>query len=252
LRKWLDDKQAELIRAGKEDVWKREYMAELCYSSSDRILPDATFIDPTDLENKARLFAYEERIPILAISVQPGYFCCVLGVLIPRKMLFIKDKLLFPQVWNKAFSEMHPQLNEKVKELQEFCGKKIRNIVWDESKSFMDVVSGFSACRKDPKWQDRGIPLLREMMLKDTICFSREVADFGLECQNMLIDESEKDVQKNYPLVCTLSMIVNEYFSMEKKSIHDAKPWDKWDAFRIAGIPCQPKRQSKSFFRIGS
>ncbi len=251
LKEWLDNKKIELIRSGKEDVWLREYMAEFCYSSSDRILPDAKFLEKDEVDQKARLFAYNERIPILAISVHPNYFCAVLAVLLPRKMLFVMDHLIFPQVWDKAFSEMYPQLGEKVKVIQDFCGKKMRQVVWDESGSFADVISGFTKCRKDIKWQDRGIPLLREMMIKDKICFSREIADFGLECQNMLIEESAKDVQKNYPHVCTLSMIVNEYFSQEKLVINSFKPFDKYDAFREMGIPCPPKKKGTSLFTFG-
>lgn len=251
LKDWLDNKKIELIKAGKEDVWLREYMAEFCYSSSDRILPDAVFLEKEDIDQKARLFAYSDRIPVLAISVHPNYFCAILAVLLPRKMVFVIDHLVFPQVWNRAFSEMYPELNKKVKTLQDFCGKKIRNLVWDESDAFTDVISGFTKCRKDFKWQDRGIPLLRELMIKDKIVFSREVADLGLECQNMLIEETPREVQKNYPHICTLSMMVNEYFAQEKVAIHSAKPFDKYDAFREMGIPCPPKKKSTSLFTFG-
>lgn len=250
LKEWLDNKKIELIRAGKEDVWLREYMAELCYSSSDRVLPDAVFYEKEEIDRKARLFDFSDRIPILAISVHPTYFCCILATLNHRKNLFVIDHLIFPQVWNRSFSGMYPELQEKVKALQEFCGKKIRNLVWDESGSFIDVISGFTKCRTDVKWQDRGIPLLRELMVKEKIFFSREVADFGLECQNMLIEESAKDVQKNYPHVCTLSMIVNEYFSQEKTAIHTDQNFDKFQAFRDMGIPCPPKKSRNSIIRF--
>ncbi len=251
LKEWLDNKKIELIRAGKEDVWLREYMAELCYSSSDRVLPDVEFHEVDAIDLKARHFAYSDRIPVLAISVHPTYVCAILSVLVPRKMVFVMDHMVFPQVWNRALSEMYPELSEKIKILQDYCGKKIRNLVWDESESFTDVITGFTKCRKDIKWQDRGIPLLRELMIKKKIDFSREVADFGLECQNMLIEESVKDVQKNYPHVCTLSMMVNEYFSQEKISLHQTKPFDKFDAFREMGIPCPPKSRNKSLFTFG-
>lgn len=252
LKEWLDNKKIELMKAGKEDIWLREYMAELCYSSADRVLPDAKFLEKEEIDQKTRLFDFRERIPVLAISIHPTYFCAILAILIPQKMVFVMDHMIFPQIWDKAFSEMYPKLQEKIKELQSMCHKKIRNIVWDDSGSFIDVVSGFSPCRKDQKWQDRGVPLLREMMIKDKIFFSREIADFGLECQNMLIDESNKDIQKQYPHVCTLSMIVNEYFSQEKLRISTSGEFDKWDAFREMGIPCPPKRKAKNMFTIGS
>ena len=251
LKEWLDNKKIELIRAGKEDVWLREYMAELCYSSSDRVLPDAKFDEKDIIDLKARQFSYNERIPVLAVSIHRNYFCCILAVLLSKKTVFVMDHVVFPQVWNRSFSEIYPQINDKVKILQDFCGKKIRNLVWDESGSFADVISGFTKCRKDLKWQDRGIPLLRELMIKEKIFFSRDIADFGLECQNMLLDENEKEVQKNYPHVCTLAMMVNEYFAQEKIAIHSSKPFDKYDAFREMGIPCPPKRGSKSLFTFG-
>lgn len=249
LKEWLDNKKIELLKANKEDVWLREYMAELCYSSSDRVLPDAKFYETSEIDQKARLFAYADRVPVLAISVHQNYFCAILAVLNPKKTLFIFDHLIFPQVWNRAFSEMYPELSEKVKILQDFCGKKIRKVVWDESGAFPDVISGFTPCRKDLKWQDRGIPLLRELMIKDKIFFSREIADFGLECQNMLIEENHKDVHKNYPHVCTLSMLVNEYFSQEKIIIHSDNQFDKYQALRDMGIPCPPKKSTFSIFK---
>lgn len=250
LKDWLDNKKIELLKAGKEDVWLREYMAEFCYSSSDRVLPDVNFLENDEIDKKARLFAYADRIPVLAISIHPTYFCAILAVLLSKKTIFVMDRMIFPQVWNKSFSQMYPELQEKVKQLQDYCGKKIRKIVWDDSDSFVDVISGFSKCRKDVKWQDRGMPLLREMILKDKIFFSREVADFGVECQNMLIDESSKDVQKNYPHSCTMAMMVNEYFSQERVHLNSDPGFDKFQAFRDMGIPCPNKKKSRSFLKF--
>lgn len=251
LKKWLDNKKIELVKAGKEDVWLREYMAEFCYSSSDRVLPDAKFYEKSEIDQKARYFAYNDRIPILAISVHKNYFCCILAVLLKRKLVFVMDHLIVKQVWNQSFAEMYPKLSEKTKELQDFCHQKMRRIVWDESNSFTDIISGFSKCRKDFKWQDRGIPILKEMMMKEKIFLCEEIADFGIECQNILIDESDKEIERNYPYICTLSMMVNEYFSQEKIFIHREQPFDKYQALRDMGIPVPVQKKRRSIFNFG-
>lgn len=250
LKEWLDNKKAELIKANKEDVWLREYMAELCYSSADRVLPDCEFIEENTIENLVRNFDYASRIPILAISIQPNYLCCVMAILIPRKMMFIVDCLKIPQIWNQKVSDMYEEINKRSKYVQDMCLKKSRNIVWDESGSFINIVNGVTPCRKDPKWQDRGIPLLREMMLNNKIKFSQKVSDFGVECQNLLIEESQKDVNKNYPLTCSLAMMVNEYFSQEKVSIKQSNIFDKYQALRDMGIPAPKKNRVSSFLRF--
>jgi hypothetical protein len=251
LKEWLDNKKIELIRAHKEDVWLREYMAELCYSSSDRILPDVKFLEIEEIHKKGSLFHYSERIPVLAISIHKAYFCAILAWFTPQKIMFVTDHLVMPQVWNTALSDFYPLLGEKLKNLQDYCGKKIRSLVWDESDSFTDIISGFTKCRKDFKWQERGIPILKEMILKEKIFFSREIADLGLECQNLLQEENQKEMEKNYPHIATLSMLVNEYFSREKIHIPILKEFDKFQAFREMGIPCPPIPRSKKLFTIG-
>lgn len=248
LKEWLDNKKIELTRAGKEDVWLREYMAELCYSSADRVLPDAEFMERDEIDQFIRHFDYSERIPILGISVHPTYFTAICAILVPKKTIMVMDHVVVPQVWNQSFSEMYPLLSEKAKTVQDMCHKKLRQIVWDDSGAFADVITNVTKCRKDIKWQDRGIPLLRELMVKNKIKFSREIADFGLECQNLLIEETDKEVQKNYPHVCTLAMMVNEYFSQEKMSIPNLTPFDKYDAFREIGIPCPSKKKGTTLF----
>jgi hypothetical protein len=252
LKEWLDNKKIELTKANKEDVWLREYMAELCYSSSDRVLPDAKFMEKEEIDNLARNFDYNESIPILGVCVHPSYFIALYCILVRKKHILIMDHFVIPQVWDQSSSEMYSLLGEKAKQLQNLCAKKMHQVVWDESKAFVDIVSGFSLCRKDLKWQDRGIPLLRELMVKDKIHFSREIAALGIECQNLLQDENEKDIQKNYPHICALAMISNEYFSQEKISLPSTKPFDKYAAFREMGIPYTPKKRGKPLFGFKS
>lgn len=251
LKEWLDSKKQELIKAGKKDVWDREYMAIDNFSSADRVLPDPTFQEKDSLVAKLRQFSFAERTPILAISVQGKYFCAVLAVLNAKQNIFVLDVMMIPQMWCRSFAEVYPILGPKLKDLQDLCGKKMRNLVWDESKSFTDVISGFTSCRKDLKWQDRGLPLLREMMQNNKIFMAQDIGDFGLECQNMLVDESMNDIEKKYPYSCTLSMMVNEYFQREKLSMPQLKEFDKFQALRDMGIICPtPKSNSKRIFGV--
>ena len=252
LEEWLDRKKTELIKAGKEDVWIREYMAEDCFSNSERVLPDAKFKEEAEVIRILTNFDYNDRIPILAIGTQGKYLCAVLAVVIRRKAILIVDSEMYPQIWNKSFEEIFPELGKKCKILQDYCSKKMRQVVWDNTKSFSEIVPGFGACREDIKWQDRGISLLREMMLNNKIFFSENAGNFGMECQGLLREEGIKDIEKGYPYICTLSMLVNEYFSSERRKMPTMAEFDKYQGLREMGLPVPPKKgANKTIFTIG-
>jgi hypothetical protein len=252
LEKWLNEKHAELEKINKIDIWLREYMAEDCFSSSDRVLPDPVFHDREKIFAIASNFAYSDRIPIVAISVHKNYVCAILGILCPKKALFLTDMYIPSEVWNVSYEDIYPAINAKVKELNDFCGKKVRQVVWDDSGSFTDIISGVTKCRKDLKWQDRGIPLLKEMMIKNKVFFSRDLGEVGLECQKLLMDESIKTIEKSYPKLSTLGMIVNEYFQKDPIVIEAAQEFDKYAALRQMGIPCPTKKRGRTLFHCGS
>lgn len=250
LEEWLDRKHVELVKAGKEDEWLREYMAEDCFSSADRVLPDANFMAEEDINNVLSNFAYGDRIPIRAISMQGQYLSVVFAILIKRKMLFVCDCAIYPQIWNQSMTSIMDEIEGQTRDIQDLCANRMRNLVWDPTQSFQDVIPGFSKCRKDIQWQHRGIPLLREMMLNKKIFFSEKIGDFGLECQNLLRDEKIKEIEVNYPYICTLSMMINEYFSSEKTIKQSREEADKYEALREMGI-LPPQKKRKSLFRIG-
>lgn len=253
LKAWLDGKREELIRSDKEDVWLREYMAMDCFSSVDRMLPDATLMEYDQVSLEAQMFDYGNRHPVLAVSIQPHYMCAVMAIVIPHKAIFVLEQLIFRQTWKKSFGEMYNMLSPKIRMLQDLCKNKMQNIVWDESKSFTDIVVGFYPCRKDMKWQERGILLLREMMMMNKIKISEKLEDFAPECQRLLRNESIKDIEHNYPFISTMSMLVNEFFQMELVYVKDTSKFDKYEALRDMGIPV-PKKKNKllSIFRIGN
>jgi hypothetical protein len=248
LREWLDNKKIELIRANKEDVWLREYMAETCYSSADRVLPDPIFLPNDQFIGKMTELQYQTRSPILSIINHPPNFIALYSIYIRNWGILVMDYKSIPEVWKKSYSEMFPLLGDKMHSLTELCGAKPRHLVWDESKSFSDVVPSFLQCRTDLKWQDRGIPLLREMMVNGKISFHENLAPLGIECQNLLMEEQIKEVQKLYPMICNLAMLVNEYFALEREQKPRLKAFDQFEAFRDMGIPYTPKRGRRSLF----
>jgi len=252
LKEWLDNERLSLIASGKEDVWKREYLAEDCFSSADRILPDAKFMDYEDIVRMVLPYEYESRIPVISTIIHERYFCSVMGVLVPKKALFITDLIVIPQVWCRRFHEMYEEVSEKISGIQQLCGGKTRNLVYDPTSSFQDLIMGYTGCRTDLKWQKRGMPILREMMLGEKIKFNNDVADFGLECQKMFLDEKQTEIEQNYPISCAMAVMANEYFQPDPVKIETIGKFDKMQALREAGIVPQPPKKPYSRWRVGS
>ncbi len=245
LSEWLDAKKQELTRAGKEDVWVREYLAEDCFSHAERVLPDARFQDFVSLEEKINQLPYKDKTPVMAIATQGNYLSAIWGILTPKKELYILEYELRSQIWDRSYAKFFEEeyVKEKTKKIQVMCGNRMRQLLWDPTKSFKDVIRGFTDCKQKPEWQDRGIPLLKEMMIENKIIISDKVAPFGLECQNLLMDESRREIEKMYPLISTFSMAVNEYFQREKISVAQTEQWDRFKAFRDAGLPLPTQRK---------
>lgn len=252
LEEWLDSKKVELVKTGKEDVWLREYMAEDCFSHADRVLPDPVFTEHAQVEMKLNAISFREKVPILCIGTQGKYLCAMWAMLNRKNELFVLDYELRHSIWDKSYLQFFQEetFKDKTRKLQEMTGLKLRQLLWDPTESFKDVIMGFSECRKKPEWQERGIPLLKEMIHEKRITLSDKVAPLGLECQNMLADETRKEFEKLYPMICTLSVIVHEYFQRERVSVVQTDIHDKYKALKDAGLPTPRRRKSAgAFFR---
>ena len=75
--------------------------------------------------------------------------------------------------------------------------------------------------------------------------FSTRTEQFAVESQNLL---KEDDV-KEYPTVCVLAMLANEYYQGSCLSKDEQVVWDQFAPLREAGIVCYPPKRSKSFWR---
>lgn len=214
LKQELDKKRDELILAGKEDEWRREYLAEDCFSSEDRILPDAIFKDNDELIDLIRGIHHSYRSHIIGLHITETKITVITAVMEKKpyeaNKIYIMDCLVKNKIWEGSFREMYDRIPEMCEKITSVPFKSWRKWVCDESNAFIEVVPGFIKSREEKgfKWSDRGIPLMREMMNMNRLIFSDKIAPVGLEVQNYL----KGDDCKKYPIISTIAMIVNEHY----------------------------------------
>jgi hypothetical protein len=210
----LDKKRNELIEAGKEDEWRREYLAEDCFSSEDRILPDAIFKENEDLISLIRGIHHAYRTHIIGLYITETKICVITAVMEKKpyeaNKIYIMDYIVKNKIWEGSFREMYEKIPEMCEKITSIPFKSWRKWVCDESNAFIEVIPGFIKSREEKgfKWSDRGIPLMREMMNLNRLVFSDKVFPVGMEVQNYLKGED----CKKYPIISAISMIVNEHY----------------------------------------
>jgi len=255
LKDWLDKKKVELIAAGREDIWRREYLAEDDFSSEERLLPDATIQDFSDIWGKIILKDSMRLTCVVSVLVTEFKICIVWAVIERNRYepmkIYILESQNIKKVWNISFYKLNEMIEEKCSRYKPFHSNGHWNkVIWDETESFTDVVQGWQKSRKDFKWKLRGIPLLKELMLNEHILFSNQTPEIGIECQNYLRDEDILD----YPTVSSLCVLTNEYYQAPLLSKKEKEHWDKYQPLREAGLIPPPLSQRigrVSLFRKG-
>jgi hypothetical protein len=248
LKEWLDNKREELLQAGKEDVWLREYMAEDCFSSDERVLPDISVQDYDEFIRYLRSVDSTAFTPIIGITITPHKLCACYAVILHSKytgvQMWVLDIETRSRLWDTSYEHMYGEMRKKMDEYSAVFPKSWRQVVYDETESFTDVIPGVTQSRKDIKWKNRGIPLLKEMILNKKASFSTKADQFAVESQNLLKEDDIRD----YPTVCALAMLANEYYQPPSLSKDEQEGWDKFAALRESGIVCTPtKRKRKKF-----
>lgn len=243
LKPWLDNKREELIKAGKEDVWLREYMAEDCFRSDDRVLPDIHFVDHDNLLCELKSVDPTVYQPVFGLVVTDHHLTATYNVLFHSRYdgtrLYTLESQHLNKIWDKSYAEIFRQMNEKMQQYSSIFKKEWRKVVLDDTNSFADVIPGVTNAKIDLKWMKRGIPLLKEMILEDKLTFSTFSSDIGVQAQNLLKEDDVRD----YPLVCSIAMIVNEFYVPSSLSYHEQEQWDKMKPLRDAGIVTHIPRQ---------
>lgn len=249
LKGWLDKKREELIAAGKEDVWLREYMAEDCFSSDERVLPDITVMDFNEFMQKLQSVDPTAFDPILGITITPEKLCACYAVSLVSRFngmqMWVLEVETTGKLWDCSYQSIYGQMVAKMEEFGKIFPRPWKQVVYDETESFTDVIPRVTQSRKDLKWKNRGIPLLKEMILSNKMTFSTHADQFAVESQNLL----KEDDLREYPTVCTMAMLANEYYQAPSLSKDEQVVWDQFAPLREAGIVCQPpKRKGKSLF----
>jgi|GEM_PF-2360057 hypothetical protein len=243
LKGWLDSKRNELRDAGKEDVWLREYMAEDCFRSDDRVLPDLQLTDFDQLLFELKSTDPTIFQPIFGLVVNEHHLTAIYAVLFHTKYTGSKIYTLesdhLNKIWDKGYGSIFAEMSKKMDSYSSTFKKPWRKIVYDESSSFCDIVSGFSESRKDLKWSKRGVPLLREMIHSQKLIVSTQTAKLGVEAQNML----KEDELKDFPHICAMAMIANEYYQPASMNNWEKEQWDRLQPLRDAGLVVNVPKQ---------
>lgn len=249
----LDKKRDELIAAGKEDEWLREYMAEDCFSSEDRILPDPKFTEHDLLLSETRKVHHIHRTHIIGLHITETTICAAFAVMekIPNQAnkITVLDYTLKLKLWDGSYREIYNSLPDTCDEITSVPFGQWRKWVADESNSFIDVIPGFSKSRQEKgcKWNERGYPLMREMMHTDSLIFSDKLEPITLEMQNLL----KGDDFNKYPLCSAIAMIVNEHYQESRRK--PAHQRELTDAERICEQlnlrPPTRKQRGESFIK---
>ena len=243
LKGWLDNKRLELIAAKKEDVWLREYMAEDCFRSDDRVLPDVSFIEFDQMILKLKSLDISSFQPILGVVVTDHHITVTYNVMIHSRFtgtqIYTLESQHINRIWNRSYEEIYGQMCEKMEEYSCVFKKSWRKVVFDETESFSDVISGITKARADMKWTKRGIPLLKEMILSNKLFLSTKASDIGLEAQNLLKEDDVRD----YPILCAMAMIANEFYQAPCMNRYEQQHWDKMAPLREAGLVVNMPKQ---------
>lgn len=216
LAKELDKKRDELIASGKEDEWIREYLAEDCFSSEDRILPDPKFADYETLLPALRAVHHTHRTHIIGLHITQTTICAVFGIMEKssnaESKIYILDYILRLKLWDGSYREIYNQLPEMCENLTSVPFTSWRKWVFDNSNSFIDVIPGFTKSTCD-KGNERGFPLMRELMHTDRLILSDKTEAITLEMQNLL----KGDDFNTYPLCSAIAIVVNEHYQESRR-----------------------------------
>lgn len=247
LKPWLDKKREELIAAGKEDVWLREYMAEDCFSSDERVLPDIHLVDHVPFMLELTNVDPTAFKPVMATFIDQQKLCTAYGVMLHNRFegvkIWIIDIDVTKRLWDISYEDLYREMTLKMEEHASTFKAPWHKLVYDETEAFTDVIPDVTHARKDLKWKNRGIPLLKEMILQGKMQFSTESDQFAVEAQNLL---KEDDIRE-FPTVCTLAMLANEYYQAPSAPSSEQEVWDQFSPLREAGIICSPpKKKGKS------
>lgn len=236
LAQWLDKKREELVAAGKEDDFLREYMVQDCFRSDDRILPDVKLQDYDEMIWKLRGIDPTIYQPLFGLVITDHHITATYSLMFHSRytgsQIYTLESQHINRIWDRSYQQLYQEFSGKMNYYSSIFPKPWRKVVYDETESFGDVVPGIAQARKDLKWTKRGIPLMKEMVIADKLSFSNKSSEIGVECQNLL---KEDDI-RNYPTICNIAMLVNEYYQAPSLSKHEQEIWDQFAPLRDAGI----------------
>lgn len=260
----LDRKKAQLIAEGREDEWRREYLAEFVEDSVSHIFPGISTDIIHNYPEKQAFFAditakCGDIDPIIVVN--PGNTTFLAAIAAIYDEYEAKLHILDVKTTDVSRESRASTVSQWIDEFAVDWNIPT-SLLWDNT-----VVTGKNVSISDTYWSflnrscytvslrdisiEETIATIKEMGDKEAICIGSDAKDLILECQQVVRNENDKSLPVRYPpLVECLLALVNHidytpderdiprkptYSEQELKTLLDPTPfWDRVEDIRAS------------------
>lgn len=245
-RKWLSEKKAELIALGEEDKWFREYEAKFVRGGAKRVFP---MLNPDKIVKPygqiiQEIYRDRKKLEWFAWADPAGASC--FAVLYAAINPYTRKVYLLDEVYETSQGEMTvTKVGSRIlKTTQELWEPSTTGNEWrmgyDEAEAWfanemLDQFGiHFEPTQKSKNEKDKGITLIKDILLADKLVVSDRCKKLVWEMDNYQKDDNGKFVKKNDHLIDCLRYILGaSYYSMNESEEINPEKDEMWRGARI-------------------
>lgn len=212
---WLDREKQKLIARGEEDVWFREYMAEMVRGGKNSIFPMFNRDAVTYHEDIIREIARDRHKMEWYVAVDPGtttamaaLFCAVNPY---NKKFYVLDELYITDQRDTSVNVAFPNMIEKCDELfprgdidEDWIFTYDEAAAWFSTEvqgSFPEHDIALFPTQKHLNKKEEGLSLIKDMLLSEIVVISDRCEFLSWEMLNYVRDDKGKIPKKNDHLI---------------------------------------------------